>query len=167
VGLRQDFLELQNVTNFCALRASCARKPWTTCFHDTPERGAARQGFAAGQGVVVISAGTWGKAIKVPGSGALNTGGFALVSSVSCASAGNCVADGFYTGRSRRRQAFVVSERNGRWGNTIEVPGSGALNTAGFAEVNSVSCGSAGNCVAGGSYADGSNHFQAFVVSRA
>jgi hypothetical protein len=111
--------------------------------------------------------GTWGKAIEVPGSGTLNKGGSAFTGSVSCASAGNCAAGGFYTDGSGRAQAFVVSERNGTWGTAIEVPGSGALNKGGFAFAGSVSCASAGNCAAGGIYTDGSGHFQAFVVSQA
>ena len=42
---------------------------------------------------------------------ALNQGGDAAVNSVSCAMAGNCAADGFYTNSSRHAQAFVVNER--------------------------------------------------------
>jgi hypothetical protein len=60
----------------------------------------------------------------------------------------------------------VVSERNGSWGKAIEVPGSGALNTGGHAQVMSVSCTSAGYCAAGGYYLDRSGADQAFVVSR-
>jgi len=37
----------------------------------------------------VAAAGSWGRAIEVPGLGALNKGGFASVNSVSCASAGS------------------------------------------------------------------------------
>jgi hypothetical protein len=103
----------------------------------------------------------------VPGSGALNKGGNAVVISVSCALAGNCAAGGFYTDGSHRLQALVVSERNGTWGTAIEVPGSASLNKGGNAVVLSVSCASAGNCAAGGSYTDGSAHSQAFVVSQA
>jgi len=129
-------------------------------------------GYADGSGpvqafVVSENKGRWGKAIKVPGSGALNTGGYAAVASVSCGSAGNCAAGGFYEDGSSHEQAFVVSEKNGRWGKAIEVPGSGALNVGGSAGVESVSCGSAGSCAAGGSYYDTSSHFQAFVVRRA
>ena len=47
----------------------------------------------------------------------------------------------------------MASERNGRWGTAIEVPGTAALNAGGDAEVTSVSCASAGNCAAGGFYA--------------
>jgi hypothetical protein len=110
--------------------------------------------------------GTWHRAIEVPGSGALNKGGTASVSSVSCRSAGNCTAGGSYRDGSGHFQAFVVSERNGSWGKAIEVPGSGTLNAGGDAELSSVSCASAGNCAAGGFYTDGSNHQQAFVASE-
>ena len=55
------------------------------------------------------SAGRWGKAIEVPGSAALNKGGNASVSSVSCAAAGGCSAGGGYQDGAGRVQAFVVS----------------------------------------------------------
>jgi hypothetical protein len=45
----------------------------------------------------------------------------------------------------------------------------GGLNKGGKAQLTSVSCGSAGNCAAGGFYADRSGtsrHQQGFVVSR-
>ncbi len=112
---------------------------------------------------------SWGRAIEVPGLAALNKGGKGDVVSVSCGSAGNCAAGGYYT-RHGRYQGFVVSEKNGRWGRAIEVPGLGALNAGAFsgggAEVNSVSCGSAGNCAAVGSYLDQHRHSQGFVVSE-
>jgi hypothetical protein len=104
---------------------------------------------------------------RVPGSAALNAGAFARVDSVSCGSAGNCAAVGHYArGLYGPYQAFVVSEKNGSWGKAIEVPGSGALNTGGHAQVMSVSCTSAGYCAAGGYYLDRSGADQAFVVSR-
>ena len=129
--------------------------------------GGYQDGSGHGQAFVVTERkGRWGKAIKVPGSGGLNAGGYASVYSVSCGSAGNCAAGGFYADGSGRGQAFVVSEKSGRWGKAIKVPGSGALNVGGSANVYSVSCGSAGNCAAGGYYKDGSGHGQAFVVSE-
>ena len=107
------------------------------------------------QGFVAVERnGRWGKAIEVPGLGALNKGGNAAVVSVSCASAGNCAAGGYYRDRHHHWQGFVASERNGRWGKAIGVPGLAALNTGGDAEVDSVSCASAGNCAAGGYYED-------------
>jgi hypothetical protein len=119
--------------------------------------------------------GRWGTAIVVPGTAALNAGGDGGVSSVSCASAGNCTAGGSYTDGSGlgNFQGFVASQVNGLWGTAIEVPGTAALNAGGNAGVNSVACASAGNCTAGGFYADGSGadgsghwQFQAFVASQ-
>jgi D-alanine-D-alanine ligase-like ATP-grasp enzyme len=112
------------------------------------------------------SGGTWGKAEEVPGTAALNAGGTAEVYSVSCASAGNCSAGGYYTDRSDHDQVFVVSEVKGRWGKAEEVPGTAGLNKGGDAGITSVSCASAGNCKAGGSYKDASDHDQAFVVNE-
>src|SRR5215467_9983282 len=102
---------------------------------------------AAGAGPVA-RVGTWRTAIEVPGLGSLNRGGSAGLLSVSCGSAGNCAAGGFYTDGLRHAQALVASERNGAWGKAIEVPGSGALNKGGAAFVRGVSCASAGNCAA-------------------
>jgi len=116
--------------------------------------------------VVSEMAGHWDRAIEVPGSAALNAGGLAAANSVSCSSAGNCGAGGFYSSRGLAVQAFVVSETNGHWRKAIEVPGTRALNASGRARVNSVSCAPAGDCAAGGSYLDRSGHQQAFVVSE-
>src|SRR5258708_5507861 len=101
----------------------------------------------------------------MPGLGRLSAGGEAQVSVVSCASAGNCAAGGFYLDRSRHSQAWVASQVNGRWGTAIEVPGTAALNADGEAQVSVVSCGSAGNCMAGGAYKSLPGRFQAWVAS--
>jgi hypothetical protein len=63
----------------------------------------------AGPGTAAV-AGTWGTAREVPGTAILNKGGTAQVTSVSCPSAGNCGAGGFYSDISDHWQAFVVSE---------------------------------------------------------
>jgi hypothetical protein len=113
--------------------------------------------------------GTWGAAREVAGS--LNTDGLADIGSVSCASAGNCSAGGFYTVLDSAEdnaysQAFIVSETDGVWGIPAEVPGIETLDKGGGAEITSVSCRSAGNCSAGGYYTSSSGNQQAFVVSK-
>jgi hypothetical protein len=154
--------------------------------------------------------GTWGKAEELPGSASLNTGGSAIISQVSCASPGNCVAGGSYATKTTSAamlavqskgkwakafkapvsvpkngysdiaavscpsagncaaagtvgtdlgstQSFVLSERNGKWSAAKEIPGSAKLNTGNGGGVTSLSCVSAGNCVAAGYYADSSH----------
>jgi hypothetical protein len=119
----------------------------------------AQAGVLAGAGVA--AGGHWGPPTEV--ATALNTGDGAAVSSLSCASTGNCSGGGYYTDSSGNIQAFVVSEANGTWGPAQEV--AAALNTLGVGQVVSVSCGSAGNCVAGGYYSN-STVQAPFVVSE-
>jgi hypothetical protein len=114
--------------------------------------------------VVDESNGTWGTAQEVPGTGSLNTEGAAQVSSISCASAGNCAAGGYYSiqlSGITQEAAFIVDESNGTWGTAQEVPGTAALTGDGSSEVHSVSCSAAGDCAAGGSAA-----LTAFVVDE-
>ncbi len=108
----------------------------------------------------------WGKAEEVPGTAALNKGGNADVNSVSCARVGSCGAGGFYTDGRGHVQAFVASEKNGRWRSAHAVPGMAGLNAGGNSQVTSLSCPSAGDCVAVGFYTDGHGHVQAFVASE-
>jgi hypothetical protein len=127
---------------------------------------------AAGTWAVLAARGTaraasvWGRAIGVPGLGALNKGGHAELFQVSCGSAGTCAAGGFYHDRHGHGQGFVVSERNGRSGKAIKVPGLGALRKGAKARVLRVSCSLRRNCAAGGFYGDGHGHLQRFVVSE-
>jgi hypothetical protein len=94
--------------------------------------------------------GRWGKPMTVPGLSALGTR--AGITSLSCTAAASCVVGGTYVSRSGL-EVFVASERNGHWGKATEIPGFTALNQEHYGIFASVSCVSAGNCVAGGSYA--------------
>jgi hypothetical protein len=105
--------------------------------------------------------GRWGTAIEIPGTAGLTAGGYPEVSSVSCGSAGNCAAGGWYLDSSHNRHAFIVSERNGRWGTAAGIPGTGARSW-----VNAVSCGGAGNCAADGGYLGGSGRIRPFVAGE-
>jgi hypothetical protein len=110
--------------------------------------------------------GAWRKAIPVPGLAVLNSGSGALATTVSCASAGDCAAGGWYKygARSSHWQPFVVGETDGAWRKARTVPGAVMLNAGGRGRLVSVSCSSAGNCAAGGAYTDATGHLQAFVV---
>ena len=177
------------------------------------------QGFVIGR-VGGTFGGTWGKAQGLPSLVTLNTGGSALVGTVSCAATGNCGATGYYAAGGRVH-AFVVAQSGGAWNTAAAVPGTGTEDSQGLAEscaapqrcsiggylvngadreigflddeppshvwpaalplpgtlgsaapmdsaaqVNSISCRSAGNCSAGGFYTDGKDRIQAFVVDE-
>ena len=74
------------------------------------------------------------------------TRGSSEVTSVSCASPGNCGADGFFTDSSGNREPFVASERAGRWSKATDVPGLAALGRD--ASIGPLACPAPGNCVA-------------------
>ena len=100
--------------------------------------------------------GTWEKAQEVPGTATLNALGVAGLSSVSCTSAGNCSAGGFYKDAAGQFQAFVVTETSRTWHAAMQVPGLAALEAGGRSTVIAVSCTSKGNCAAAGNYVTGS-----------
>jgi len=109
------------------------------------------------------SAGSWGPIKFIPGLLTLEGNGDPEISgswttSVDCLSPGNCTAGGAYLDKNGAEHGFVAAETKGVWGSAIEVPGLAALNTAGDAEVNSVSCDHSGTCVAGGYYSSSGSH---------
>jgi len=113
--------------------------------------------IAGGETVAVENNGVWGKAIAIPGLAALNKGGDDQINSISCGAAGSCAAVGYYSNNRDNSEGWVATEKNSVWGNAIEPPGLAALNGdtgGGNAATNSVSCASAGNCAAVGTYGD-------------
>jgi hypothetical protein len=112
-------------------------------------------------------AGHWGSARGVSGAVAAMAGGGAQaeVQSVSCASAGNCVAGGSAMTTGPFSDAFLADEVKGRWGGAREVPGLAAINH-GSAQVDTVSCAAAGDCAALGGYVDASGLTQVFVTEE-
>jgi hypothetical protein len=123
---------------------------------------------AATQGLLVSeTGGRWGDARLVPRLGRLNAARDAQVTSVSCGRSANCTAVGFYGDSRGHVQGFQVSQVRGRWLTVGQIPGLAALNTAGHAYVDSVSCASPGDCVVGGAYTAGRGHFvHAFVATE-
>jgi len=122
--------------------------------------------------VVTEKAGTWGGATEVPGTAALNTGRSAVVSSVSCWSAGDCTAAGVYAPGGLASpgvvdyQVFVATEKNGAWGDATGLPGLSVLSTGGQGVADSISCTAGANCAVGGYYTTASGQQQAFVADE-
>jgi len=115
--------------------------------------------------------GKWSSAILLPGLPVRTHLNFdqSQLTSISCASPGDCSVGGNYTvGPLGIQTPFVDGEVNGKWGRAIEVPGTQVSDSNVVASVNSVACTSIGNCVAGGittSHVD-SNNGVAFVVNE-
>jgi hypothetical protein len=143
-----------NVTSIsCAAAGSCAAVGTYT------DAQGALQDF-----VVDESSGVWGNAQEVPGLGALNLGGRALVRSVSCGAVGDCAAVGGAWDASRKWQGYVVDESNGTWGTARDLPGPASMGVSPFLAY--VSCAAASDCSAVGGYTDSRGDYQGMVVDE-
>jgi hypothetical protein len=118
------------------------------------------QAFVASQ-----VAGVWATAALVPGLEQLNVGDEATILSVSCASPGNCSAAGRFN-TLNHQQGFAATQVGGVWGPAAAIPGLVELSGDRSSRVESISCTSPGNCVAGGTYVDDDDRYQGFVASQ-
>ena len=115
---------------------------------------------------------TWSAPLALPGITALSKRNDATLDALACPTPGNCVAGGSYYSRvgnalgSPYQEAFVASEVNGRWGPAAEVPAIARLNAGGLAQILTISCVSAADCAAGGSYQDGAGDTVTFVANE-
>jgi ricin-type beta-trefoil lectin protein/Big-like domain-containing protein len=109
------------------------------------------------------SGGTWGAPQEVSGTDGLSSPSpvSAGLTSVSCASAGNCVAGGVYRLSSATgavdEQVFLATETGGTWGQAQQVAGVAALDSGGWSNLRSVSCAGSGECAAIGVYKGATN----------
>jgi hypothetical protein len=110
--------------------------------------------------------GTWGRATEITGFPALR-GRAPHPAAASCPSAGSCLIGGRYSVGPGTYRPWVAAEVHGRWRAAEELPGKIALNGTGGAQITSVSCPAAGDCLVGGTYTDAAHHHQAFVSSQA
>lgn len=108
--------------------------------------------------------GVWGRARTIPDVGALETGDFATLSTISCATSGNCSAGGEFAGVGGSR-AYVLDEVRGTWGSIHPVSGPPAYSMVGSV-LSSISCSSPGDCSAVGSNPKGSHGLPFFAVNE-
>jgi hypothetical protein len=89
-----------------------------------------------------------------------------VLSSVSCPSAGNCAAVGTYLDSSNQTEGLLLDKTSGRWARGVEatLPANAATNPE--VVLSSVSCASAGNCAAVGTYLDSSGNLQGLLLSE-
>ena len=131
---------------------SCASAGNCTAVGDYIDKGGARRGV-----LLTESSGTWATGVEAGLPANASASPTVRLSSVSCASAGNCTAVGTYSDSAGATQGLLLTETAGAWGNGLEagLPGNAAANPA--VVLGSVSCASAGDCAAVGQYSDGSN----------
>jgi PASTA domain len=117
-------------------------------------------GSGASEGLLLTEkAGSWETGVEavLPANAAATNQG-ADLASVSCTSVGNCSAVGTYLDSSGAWEGLLLTETAGSWARGVEaVLPANAATTTQHVLLHSVSCGSAGNCSAVGSYVAGSS----------
>ncbi|MGE5133843.1 MAG: hypothetical protein ACM32E_13135 [Gemmatimonadota bacterium] len=113
------------------------------------------------------TAGTWAAGTEATLPADAEFSPFANLDSVSCSSAGNCTAVGYYTDTSRHVQGVLLTQTAGTWaaGTEAAPPANAGADPA--VSLGSVSCASAGNCAAVGSYTDSSGGTQGLLLTQA
>lgn len=88
------------------------------------------------------------------------------LTSVSCASPGNCSAVGNYVDSSGKTQGLLLDEASGTWstGGEVALPSNAASNPN--VGLTSVSCATPGNCSAVGTYVDSSGNVQGLLLDE-
>jgi hypothetical protein len=88
---------------------------------------------------------------------ALSTNPDVTLTSVACASSGNCTAVGSYLDSNGLRQGLLLTETSASWGQGREVihpQGVASVATNPNIDLTSVACATATNCLVAGTYAD-------------
>ena len=119
------------------------------------------------QGLEIPESSTaWGTGVAalLPAGAASNPA--VSLTSVSCASAGDCAAVGSYNDASNHTLGLLLSESSGTWmtGLAPTLPADAASSPG--VSLTSVSCPSAGNCDAVGSYNDTAGDLQGLMVTE-
>ena len=111
--------------------------------------------------------GVWGQAAPaVFANGVQNSTPNGYLYSVSCASAGNCTAVGYFNNAAGNKEAFTMTSTGGVWGQAVPaVFANGVQNSVPNDYLNWVSCASAGDCTAVGRYKDVNGNTQAFTMT--
>lgn len=124
-------------------------------------------GAGHGEGVLLgESSGIWAPGIEAGLPANAGTDPSAGIVAVSCAAPGDCTAIGTYRDSAGYTEGFALSESSGVWGASTELtPPINAATNPNF-EPTAISCPSAGNCTAVGSYADGAANRLVFVLDE-
>ena len=140
---------------------SCASAGNCTAVGDYEDHSGHEQGL-----LLTETSGRWSTGIEasLPANAGKNPGANLL--SVSCASAGNCIAVGGYENRSGILRGLLLTETSGTWAVGVEPSLPANAISGGFVGLDSVSCASAGNCTAVGGYQDRSGNTQGLLLTE-
>jgi Domain of unknown function DUF11 len=128
--------------------------------------GSYEDGSGNDQGLLLTdTSGSWATGVEATLPANAGSNPDVSLSSVSCASAGNCTAVGRYADSSGYAHGLLLTETSGSWATGIQatLPANAGSNPN--VSLGSVSCASAGNCTAVGRYADSSAYAQGLLLT--
>ena len=109
--------------------------------------------------------GSWGVASRVQLPAKANFNPFVTMSQIECTSSANCLATGSYVDSQNSLRTLLLSQSSGGWSaKTMSLPGN--ANAYPLASLSEVTCVSAGNCVAIGTYANRSGATEGLIVTQ-
>ena len=127
-------------------------------------------GYYQAFSITSSSAGVWDQAIPVQFNALTQSASsqYAKLQDVSCASAGTCTAVGYFYNYSNQYQGFSVeSTLAGGWSNALPVAFDiGAQSLSPYSAFESVSCSSASDCTAVGSFKNPGDDYAGFAVTK-
>jgi len=112
------------------------------------------------------TSGTWEQAAEITAPSNAGANPEALLYSISCTSAGNCVGVGSYLDSSSHLQAMEATETSGRWEQAAEVTAPSNTGSNPEAVLKGISCTSARKCTAVGQYLDSSGNGEAMEATE-
>jgi hypothetical protein len=104
------------------------------------------------------------KVVSLPSGATGLPNGF--LPALSCPSAGNCSAGGAFDDAAGNVQGLLLSEVKGIWKTPIKLLAPAGADKDPGLTINALSCGSAGNCAAVGSYYDTHGNLQSLVANE-
>ncbi|HUZ41871.1 MAG TPA: hypothetical protein VMU68_10850 [Acidimicrobiales bacterium] len=110
--------------------------------------------------------GVWGQARETLLPSAANIDPLVNINQVACARAGNCVAVGSYITKQNATDALMIPEVNGAWKRAIALVLPGDASVYPSAALSEVTCVSAGNCTAIGTYTDVAGDSEGMIAAE-
>jgi hypothetical protein len=108
----------------------------------------------------------WQRAVTIRPPTNADSNPSAHLAAVNCPKAGDCVAVGAYTTKSLTEEVMAAVETKGKWGRAVQIRMPGDALAEPLAELYSVSCPSARDCVAVGSYSNTADRGLPLVVAE-
>jgi outer membrane protein OmpA-like peptidoglycan-associated protein len=129
--------------------------------------GSYEDGSGYAQGLLLTeTSGSWATGVETTLPADAGSNSNVYLSSVSCASAGNCTAVGRYFDSSGDAQGLLLTETSGSWATGVEATLPADAGSNPNVSLDSVSCAYAGNCTAVGRYEGGGAEAQGLLLSE-